>query len=394
MEDKAESVTCASCGTVMSRDEVLRGVPRQGRTVPNLTPVKLGMKARLQGREYEVIGRVVMEGSEDGETFQWTEFQLLSTTGDVAYLEFDDGQWKYMEPFVPPTPFDPKEVGGVGATVRIDHATATVTDVGSGAVTAVEGELTYKATVGEPRSYLEAKTLTKLYGVEWTDDEIEFYRGRYLSEREVLQAFGLKEQLAALDRRKVESRSQNLFAALCMLLAIIAFIWGATGYGGGRVVQTGNRAVGEIGAEGARFGPFNLNPAERVHRLVVYGYMSESSAWVSGVLEQEAGNELIATQGDFWDESGRDSDGYWHESDLRRHHDFVARKTGPYYVRLYAESDNPGMAASQTAGFELHAGVLYPAPFFWYGALATILAVLFFFAGSREALKKMSEESS
>jgi len=44
--------------------------------------------------------------------------------------------------------------------------------------------------------------------------------------------------------------------------------------------------------------------------------------------------------GDFWDEEGRDSDGYWHESDLSYDTDFVLDEAGKYYVYLELFNNN------------------------------------------------------
>jgi hypothetical protein len=394
LQDDAPSLTCANCGTTMSHDEVLRGNAKASRKYRNETPVQLGMKGTFQGREYEVIGRVVLSTLEEGEKYTWTEFQLISADGEVLYLELDEGSWKLMEPFVPQTPFDPKTGSAAeGSRIQLDESTAVVSDVGTATVEMVEGELTYAATLGEQRNYLDAKTFKTLYAVEWTEDELEFYRGKPLFEREVLMAFGLKDQLRALENRQKRSRSQSAFAAVCLLVSIVAFIMGALALDSGVLVSGNSVPVSSIGPDGKRFGPITLDPKRGVHRLTVYGQMTESSAWVSGVLEKGEGTELIGTQGDFWDESGTDSDGYWHESDLRKSSDFVARGAGPYYVRIFAESDSPSQSSSQTAGYELRAGSVFPTYFFVFGGVSMVMSIIFFLIGSREKLSKMAKES-
>ena len=49
--------------------------------------------------------------------------------------------------------------------------------------------------------------------------------------------------------------------------------------------------------------------------------------------------ESFIITGDFWDEEGRDSDGYWHESDLSFSNDFVLDEAGKYYVYLELYND-------------------------------------------------------
>jgi hypothetical protein len=111
------------------------------------------------------------------------------------------------------------------------------------------------------------------------------------------------------------------------------------------------------------------------------------------VVETAAGDEFFNAQGDFWDESGTDSDGYWHESDLSSSTDFVVTKPGEYYVRLYAERDTPG-TSTQTAGYRLYSGVVYPWWLLVYGICAIVISVIFFIAANPEGAKAMAAAAS
>jgi hypothetical protein len=44
--------------------------------------------------------------------------------------------------------------------------------------------------------------------------------------------------------------------------------------------------------------------------------------------------ESYVFTGDFWDEEGSDSDGYWHESDTSTSTDFILDEAGKYYIYL------------------------------------------------------------
>ena len=50
--------------------------------------------------------------------------------------------------------------------------------------------------------------------------------------------------------------------------------------------------------------------------------------------------ESYVIMGDFWDEEGRDSDGYWHESDLSYSTDFVLDESGKYYAYIEVFNNN------------------------------------------------------
>jgi hypothetical protein len=389
----AASAECSRCGEAVTLVEALRREREAARQYPNLTPLRLGMKAMLRGQEYELIGRLVLTTQEEGTTYQWEEFELISADGDVLFLEYDEGQWKLMEPFVPEKPIGPQEIAGLGkgSSVSLDGVNAHITDMGRAEVRFVEGELTFAATVGDTRGYVDATAFNQLYVVEWNEEEIEFYRGQPLSERELFLSFGLREQLAALDIQDRKRRSQQVFAVLCLGLSLISFIAFGIALSSGRVIREESVAIASVPKEGVRFGPITLNQA-RVYRLVIHGSMREASAWVAGVLAGADGRELLGTQRTFWDESGHDSDGYWHESDLRAQSDFVITKPGTYRIHLYAERDNP-TGSYGAAGYRLLGGAIYPSYFLTYAIVMLILAVIFFCMGNRATLKKMAESS-
>ena len=391
--DGAENTTCESCGNVVALDHVIGEERKRSAQFRNVTPLRLGMKAKFGAVEYELIGRIVWSMMEEGEAYYWQEFQLIGNDGSNYYLELDEGKWKLSQKFVPLTPVDPKGDYHPGAHLNLDGSTAIISDRAVGTIKHIEGELTYKAEVGDQMQYIDAKTLSTFYSVEWTDDSIEYYRGKLLSERDVLVAFDLKELLADIDRKLRVRASRAKFAVACIGTSVLAFIvWGMS-FGMGRVVSQNTVAVSQLGPEGVRFGPIKLKPEDRVHRLEVTGQMTESSAWVSGVVETPDGDEFFNAQGDFWDESGTDSDGYWHESDLNASTDFVVTKPGDYYVRLYAERDTPGVT-NQQAGYRLYAGVLYPTYLLAYAICALIASIVFFAIANPGAVKAMAEAAS
>ena len=391
--DGAVNVTCESCGEVVALDSALAEELHRNRKFRNTTPLKPGMKARFGSVDYELIGRIVWSMVEEGEKYYWTEFQLLGADGSTYFLELDEGQWKLSQKFTPLTPFDPTKDYSVGMHVTLDSAAATITDRAVATIEHIEGELTYRAEVGDVMQYVDAKRVSTFYSVEWTEESIEYYRGRYLSEREVLQAFDLKELLAAADRKAAARASRGKFALVCLGASILAFVFWGMSFGAGKLISQNSVDVTRIGPDGVRFGPIKLDPANRVHRLEINGQMRESSVWISGVLETAAGDEFFNAQGDLWDESGTDSDGYWHESDLSASTDFVVTKPGDYYVRLYAEQDRPG-SVNQIAGYRLFGGVIYPWYLLAFAICSLIVSIIFFAMANPEAVKSMAESAS
>ncbi|HEY5481022.1 MAG TPA: DUF4178 domain-containing protein, partial [Verrucomicrobiae bacterium] len=64
----------------------------------NPTPIRIGMTGNLSGKQYRVVGRVVLGEEENGETYYWNEFNLESDGDDEATLVYEEtetaGEWR------------------------------------------------------------------------------------------------------------------------------------------------------------------------------------------------------------------------------------------------------------------------------------------------------------
>jgi hypothetical protein len=359
--------SCPRCGNKVRLSQAVLQEQARAKKFPSPTPLKLGMKAQLEGREYEVTGRQVLRVPDgEGGHSQWEEWLLIAGDGDLAYLEFDEGKWKISRPFVPQHPVGPDELHrmGTGSRISLDGVKAQVTDSGQATVVHVEGEFPWLVQEGKQVRYCDMGLGSRFYCVEWTEDEIEYYRGRFVDERQVYSMFGLRNALAALERRGKLLLSRKWFGGVCIAASIAGFLLWAIALGGGTPISSGrgtilaNQAVGE---NGVRYGPIPLRAVGRVHRIEINGNMREQSVWLAAVLEDEDQSELISVDREMWDESGTDSDGYWHESDLHASGDFVLRKPGNYYLRLYAEPE-PGrtLGSDVMASFTIKEKALAP----------------------------------
>jgi hypothetical protein len=368
------------------------------RQFPPTTPLRLGMKASYSGKEYELTGRQVMRQQDSDGVYTWEEWVLIAPDGDLLYLEFDEGKWKVSRLYTPQQPLGPDQLArfGPGSVIPLGNG-ALVSDHGEYRAVHAEGEFPYVVIPNRPVRFLDATARDAFYAVEWTEDAIEFYQGRYLDARQVFMFFGLHAEVAALDRQALTLVSRRRFGALCLVTSLVTLVMWMVALGSGRPVTngTGTTPVARAVGEGVRFGPIPLAGGGRVHRLELNGSMREESNWVQAIVEDETEQELFASERDMWDESGSDSDGYWHESDLHASRDFVVRKPGNYYVRVYSEPD-PGMTVgnSATVSFRLKDGVMYPLYLAIYGFCALLLGFGFLISGSPSTVQKLRESAS
>lgn len=342
----------------------------------NTTPLRVGMRATFDGRTYELVGRLVMGMVEEGETYYWDEFLLVSPDGHDLFVEYDEGQWRRMEVFLPRNPMTPQQAAQVrlGSHVNLDGHTATVTQVSRMTVHHLEGRLTWPANVGETRPYFDADYLGVKYAVEWSQasGEIEFYRGRALSKREVYTAFDLKRELEVMDAAERRSTSQLRFAMLCFAMAVFGFIGWFAAKSSGEVISRGQVVMAGTGESQFRFGPVRLEPQKNVHRLTVYGQMAGYPGSVRAGLEPASG--AGAATRPTGPPYSRDP---WGTYTLRDGQEFTVARPADYVVRLTGQ----GGSVSPAVGYELRGGAWYPGYFLGYGVAALILGVIFLIMG-------------
>lgn len=389
-----QEAQCLHCGQPVRLSQAVMEEQQRAAQFPPATPLRLGMKAQFRGREYEVTGRQVMRQNDEGTIYQWEEFVLVSPDGDLLYLEFDEGKWKVSEPFVPETPLEGAQLAALaeGSWISLDGHGALVTDAGVYQTVFAEGEFPWIIHLDRYVSFVDATYLNTFYSIGGTEDEIEYYRGDMLSEQQVASMFGLNDWLRQIERQGAGLRSRKRFGGLCVALGTFSIIFWIASFFSGAPVPNASSSVdlARVGPDGARYGPFDLASRGRVHRLEIQGQMQEASNWVQAILEDEDEAELVGADKDMWDESGSDSDGPWHESDLNASSDFVLVKPGGYYVRLYAEAD-PGRSLNGQASFVLRQNAFTP---LWpgvYGFVALILGFVFLAAGSPSTVKSMKE---
>jgi hypothetical protein len=167
-----------------------------------MTPFQLGMNGQVANEMHQIIGRIRYSDDED----EWDEWLLLSAAGAYRWFsDSDDVGLVLWYPFTPAQPVDPRTINR-GTRINLGETSAVVRSRGTAAIDYLEGELTWKARVGDTMNYAEAVEGNTLYSVEWTEDEVEFYRGERQDRPTIENAFGVQydrtqdgERVAAAD---------------------------------------------------------------------------------------------------------------------------------------------------------------------------------------------------
>ncbi|HUS16453.1 MAG TPA: DUF4178 domain-containing protein [Chloroflexia bacterium] len=186
---RSKTIVCESCRSQIDLTrppyQVIGNVG--ARPAPVITPFQLGMQGAIGPDTYQIIGRVRYSDDED----QWDEWLLLSGQGAYRWLsDSEDVGLVLWYPFTPTAPVNPASIDR-GAVLDLGGGPVRIRSRGTATITYQEGELTWRASLGDTMHYAEGVAGDTLISVEWTANEIEFYGGQRLDRGLVAQAFGL-----------------------------------------------------------------------------------------------------------------------------------------------------------------------------------------------------------
>ncbi len=168
----------------------------------NPTRLRIGMHGDFAGKDFRLIGRVVMGVDIAGETYYWNEFNLEAKAGETATLVFEEtengGVWRLFTEFEPDYPLTAADAATkqVGDSLNLTGTDVRVTLVQSSQVYYLEAEAPEGERVGSVANYFNAEAGDVMQVVSWTGDEVEYYNGITLSPNAVDMAFGLPRAAA------------------------------------------------------------------------------------------------------------------------------------------------------------------------------------------------------
>jgi hypothetical protein len=164
----------------------------------NPTPIRIGMTGSLSGKQYRVVGRVVLGEEEDGETYYWNEFNLESDGGEAATLVYEESEqgveWRLFYMFEPDYPMTAADAATkrAGDPLNLEGTQVFVRLVSKSRVYDIEGKAPEGVEVGDVAHYFNAATGNNMIVVSWTGEEVEYYKGLDLSQTTVSSAFNVR----------------------------------------------------------------------------------------------------------------------------------------------------------------------------------------------------------
>ncbi len=387
---EAKTLVCGFCGSVLDlTGEQAAIVGQANRRLKPEQPISLGMEGTFDGERHQVIGWVRYEGWDDEDRWRWDEWLLASAGGQFRWLSYDPEEGFILQHKVQPAgPFDPQ----TATTIPTPTGSARVAERAPAKLLALEGELTWRAAVGDRITYIEARQGPLRYSVEVTDQELELLEGRGLSEAEVWTAFGRQDLLQQAAGREQWKTGYKILALACALLAFLGCLGAVFTTATGQAIFDGQvqLAQGEAGAQSV--GPVVITQPGRVHQISLQAGTLPTNSWaevevsISGDTDSgETEAEVFLFAEEFWDEVGSDSDGPWHESDLGGSYLFRPDAAGEYYLELAMdETTVPSLPVTVT----VTQGVWLSRYLVIYAAICLVLGLFFAFLGLARQLAR------
>lgn len=388
-EQGTAMVVCRHCGSaldvsVFGKVQLLYQADQKQRHFP----LKIGARGKLKGVEYTVNGLLSYSQREDGVTYTWTSFQMYNPEKGYAFLELENGHWMLFKSIEHPAKFDPR-YASPKQSVTYQGQAYKVFERSSGRVSYVEGELSWVARIDDIVRYMDAIRPPYLLSAEWTENEIEWSMGVYVTADEVGNAFQLPENQRTRPRGvspaqpflRTKGQSRRTLAGFIAVAVLFGLMIGALTKQGSLVFQSRNiPSSAYLADDGYTTEPFSIPEGTHICKLRVEGnHLDNSWVSISVAFVDDQENVLLDTDATVERYSGYEGGESWSEGASSRTR--LVRLEGPktYQMVVFGETGTWSTASGDrvtqsgsSVSVELHRGVV-PLRYFVMAMLLTAI---------------------
>ncbi len=379
-----QTLVCTNCGShvaVGAGDaEILSDGGRK--LPPPPVPINVGDTFKLLGDEYFAMGRVIYRGWELGDTsdyWVWNEWLLGAKSGQMLWLSHDENGLALFRKIRFRSQFDAK----TSRTLEIgDGKKAFINERYPAQIVGAEGELTWRATLGEQLWVAEGAGFGKKYSIQQTESELEVHEGKAIDEAELAESMGNEKWVNDIKSRANWGLTLGIAALLCIVFGVAALVGAAIASASGEVIQTDAITLSRTNPEATI--PINFTEAERpaIVGINMQTSLPENTALDIAITITSPDNtetELFETE--FWHETGRDEDGPWREWSYNGSDMFVPFQSGDHTMKFIL-GDTP--IDTMSANIEIRANHIMPIWLIIYGAIVGTIGILLLFLAAKQ----------
>lgn len=370
----AQTIVCHNCGSYVAIGAGDPETTGKTRKLPRpRKPVQIGKTITIEGTGYLVLGRVRYTGWDDEESWSWDEWMVGSDDGRLLWLAYDEKGFSIFKKERFREQFDPRS----SRNITIDGKTYPILERYPARIIGAEGELTWRAKENERLYVAEGSRGGFRYSVQKTEDEIEVYSGRAVSELDIAKSFNDQNWIRRVNARITRGENMRMAAGIAIIFACIGLALAMmTSAIGERINQT------DVPMSESQVSlPVNFNQPGRPALVSVRlnGTLPENTFVDMDVsMQAPDGTDNFLFTKSFWHETGRDEDGFWRETDYNVSGMFVPLDTGEH--RLIMDVAEGNVASSLNAQVTIRRNIWVAQWFVGYGVIAGIIGVLLFMA--------------
>jgi hypothetical protein len=348
--DQAQTVVCASCGSILdARDPTLRVLQTYEKAQTFTPQIPLGTRGVLKGETWEVVGFQVRCATIDDSSYYWDEYLLFNPYNGFRYLTQYDGHWNDVQ-VVKAAPTE--SVSGRQPFVTLHGETFKHFQTSTAETAFVLGEFPWQVRVGDRAVLRDFVAPPRMLSEEQMPGETTWSLGTYLDPALVWKAFKLPGPVP--EARGVYANQPDPYtpvaASIWKRFALFAAI--VLAFGLLRMV-TASRAT--VFSKSSAFSP--ARPADSLAyvtqsfdvpghtaNLVLTTDTDVDNGWA--YFEDALVNEETGKTYEFGREvgyyHGDDSDGSWSEGSQRDRAVLPSVPPGRYFLRVQPEGQTSG----------------------------------------------------
>lgn len=370
----AQTLVCPNCGSYVAVGAGAPEVTGKTRKLPNPPkPIEIGATITIEDTSYFVMGRVVYMGWDDEDRWQWNEWLVGADDGRLLWLSYDEKGFSIYKKERFREPFNARQ----DRTITLKGKTLMVKERYPARIIGAEGELTWRAKEDERLYVAEGAQHGIRFSVQQTDEEIEVYTGRGVSELDIAQSFNDERWIKQVKRRIQRGDNMRLAAGLAILFAIAALSMALMTSAIGERVEERTVPL----RESAEYIPLEFNRAERpaVVDMRLTGSLPENTFIdVDVSMFAPDGTETYLFTKSFWHETGYDEDGFWRETDYNNTGMFVPLQAGSH--RLMIQVDDATFQGGMEAQVSIRRNIWVAQWFVAYAVVIGGVGVLLYMA--------------
>ena len=188
--DQAQTVVCASCGSILdARDPNLRVLQEYQRRQKYAPQIPLGTRGTLKGERWEVVGFQVRRARIDGQWYTWDEYLLFNPYKGFRYLTQYEGHWNDVQ-VVKAAPTE--KVSGRQPFVTLHGETFKHFQTSTAETVFVLGEFPWQVRVDDRAVVRDFVAPPRMLSEEQMQGETTWSLGTYTPPEQIWTAFGLK----------------------------------------------------------------------------------------------------------------------------------------------------------------------------------------------------------